>query len=148
MKKRITKKAVDHAKEILRLYAEQTGVDATDYDKAAAWLKEQGIDEDEQINLGTFDNAGYRNYIYVYSLLAKYKITPHHPQPISKLVILPKSVKVLGVVDEAKNLIGNIACSLHIDPETCGRETGCYHCENFKSEVVKDALGQIPRRPH
>jgi hypothetical protein len=48
---------------------------------------------------------------------------------------LEKEVKskfyVHGCIDEENDLWGNIACKLHIDPVTCGRQNSCEGCGNL-----------------
>lgn len=53
---------------------------------------------------------------------------------------------VWGWVDRAKNLCGNVACQLHLDPGTCDRETTCIGCDNHIPNAIgftKDTLEPI-----
>ena len=104
MKKRITKKAVDHAKEILRLYDEQTGSHPQPISEEP--LKEVTLELPESqvndlLNADVLLIGGIKWYKdkIVTEALAQYakkkiKEQSHHPQPISEEEL--KELKLLA----------------------------------------------------
>lgn len=52
---------------------------------------------------------------------------------------MKKNYYVCGDIDLDRNLVGNIACKLFIDPNSCGRCNDCDICENY----VRDAFNNV-----
>jgi len=48
--------------------------------------------------------------------------------------------------DVEKDLYGNVNCSLHIDPKTCGREISCACCKNYLDKSVKPDFSEWKKR--